>query len=60
MLEDGANQVFARPAEPHEIAAVSIAISLKRIADALTEHPGPRNLYDMLNDITHNTMPVSR
>lgn len=39
----------------------SIAISLKRIADALNYVPaGEQNIYDMMNDIRHNTAPRSR
>lgn len=34
-MEPEANNHFSEPAEPHEVALVSIAISLKRIADAL-------------------------
>lgn len=42
-------------------ALLSIAISLKRIADALNYAPGqPENLYDIINDIRHNTMPTAR
>lgn len=37
-------------------ALVSIAFSLKRIADALNHTPtGAENIYDMLNDIRFNT-----
>lgn len=32
-------------------AVVSIAISLKRIADALSYQPGPDNLYDIVRGI---------
>lgn len=48
-------------AAPITIAAMSIAISLKRIADALTYQPtGGENLHDMINAIRHNTMPTAR
>lgn len=36
-------------------ALVSIAFSLKRIADALNYTPSAENIYDMLNDIRFNT-----
>lgn len=34
---------------------LSIAISLKRIADALNYNEKESNLYDLINDIRHNT-----
>lgn len=37
------------------IAAVSIAISLKRIADALSYQGAGENFYDLVNDLRHNT-----
>lgn len=40
----------------HGIAMVSIAISLKRIADAITtEHPNSLNLYGLINELMFNT-----
>jgi hypothetical protein len=36
-------------------AIVSIAVSLKRIADALTYQPGPDNLYDHLKRLSSAT-----
>jgi hypothetical protein len=59
-MEQDANSEFGGPAEPHEVALVSIAISLKRIADALSYQPGNENLYDFINDPRHNTMPTAR
>lgn len=35
MMEDQANNFFSVPADPQAVAMVSIAISLKRIADAV-------------------------
>jgi hypothetical protein len=34
-MEPRANEYYSEPQEPHDVALVSIAISLKRIADAL-------------------------
>ena len=56
-FEPEANDYFGEPAKSEAVALVSIAISLKRIADALNYTPGHYNLYDMLNDIRHNTVP---
>lgn len=42
-------------------ALLSLAISMKRIADAMTYQPtGGENLYDMLNAVRHNTVPHAR
>lgn len=51
-MEPEANNNFSSPAEPHEVAVVSIAISLKRIADAFTyQAQQPENLHDFLRSI---------
>ena len=55
-MEPEANSHFGEPATPHEVALVSIAISLKRIADALNFKEGPTNLYDLVNIIA-KSMP---
>jgi hypothetical protein len=40
---------------------ISLAISMKRIADAITYQPvGGENVYDMLNSIRRNTAPIAR
>lgn len=60
MMEDQANNFFSVPADPQAVAMVSIAISLKRIADALAMTPGPENIHDFLNDIRFNTQARAR
>lgn len=51
----------SEPMTEIQAATISIAISLKRIADALTYVPaGEQNIYDMMNNIRHNTAPRSR
>lgn len=54
-FEPETNAQFSEPASPSQVAAVSTAISLKRIADALHYQPAGENIYDLLNDIRHNT-----
>lgn len=41
-------------------AIVSIAISLKRIADSLSHQPGATNLFDFVGGIYENSQPRSR
>lgn len=41
-------------------ALVSIAFSMKRIADALTYTPGEENFHDFVRDIRNNTIPPRR
>lgn len=44
----------ASPGDVHTHAIVSIAISLKRIADALSFQPGNRdNIFDYVRDIAN-------
>lgn len=45
-MEPAANHAFSGTAEPHEVAAVSIAISLKRIADAIEGTPARLGIVD--------------
>lgn len=45
---------------PGAVAAMSIAISLKRIADALVYTPGEENIHDFLREIRNNGLPRSR
>lgn len=46
IMADGAG-----PDMPDRVALMSIAISLKRIADAITYQPGPENLFDIVRSI---------
>lgn len=51
-MEKESHDQFSGPEEPHKVALVSIAISLKRIADALNYQPtGRDNLFDYIRDI---------
>lgn len=43
------------PESVHGIAAVSIAISLKRIADAICYQETGRNIFDFVQTISENT-----
>jgi len=46
------------PSKGQQVAIISIAISLKRIADALRYDPaGNRNIWDLVNDVAMNTRP---
>lgn len=70
MIEDGAIEFIEKATEKacdtgaqtaSAVMLVSIAISLKRIADALTyQAAGPENLFDIVNDIRHNFRPTQR
>lgn len=52
-MEPEAHANFSGPEEPHKVALVSIAISLKRIADALNyEAAGTASIYDFLSRIS--------
>lgn len=53
MMEPESHAQFSGPEEPHKVALVSIAISLKRIADALHYTPvGDSNIYDFVREIS--------
>lgn len=55
-FEPEAAVAFVTVAMSLELAVqVSAAISLKRIADAIEYDPKNSNLYDIFNDIRHNT-----
>jgi hypothetical protein len=57
LLEDGASGV----GDISVVASVSLAISMKRIADAFTyQQVGGENIHDMINAIRHNTVPHAR
>ena len=49
-LEPG-SEFHAANGDVQTHALVSIAFSLKRIADAMTLQPGPKNLFDLIRDI---------
>lgn len=51
-IEPEAHNQFSESQEPHTLALLSIAISLKRIADALHYAPaGDANIYDFMREI---------
>jgi hypothetical protein len=47
-------EFFATNGDVQTHALASIAVSMKRIADALEYDPKNSNLYDLFNDIRHN------
>lgn len=49
-LEPG-SELHAENGDVQTHALVSIAFSLKRIADALNYQPGPENLFDLIREI---------
>lgn len=59
-MEPESHAQFSGPEEPHKVALVSIAISLKRIADTLTYTTGPENLFDLVSSIRHDVRPAQR
>jgi len=54
-MEQDCHAHFSGPADPERVALVSIAISLKRIADALRFEERGKNFYDLVSDIRYNT-----
>jgi hypothetical protein len=50
-MEPSSHEQFSGPEDPHKVAVVSIAISLKRIADAVTYQPDQETLFDYIREI---------
>lgn len=53
-MEPEANNLFGEPAKPEEVAIVSIAISLRRLADAISYQGAGLNIFDYIRQIAQS------